>query len=123
MSSRKPVRTVAEPPTQPPERLEDLSDVDLMERITLHTREAEAARQEANRRMEVRRQQTADAIVKNVDALLEVAAWHGSLQCSDRNLSPYSHCVRCRLLACKRDGYWDASDAELHITIHEPTKE
>lgn len=81
-------------------------------------------RQELKRREEqrvldemARKNEAAERIMQNLDALLLLVPEHSRTSCSDTNFSQnasHARCTRCVLLEAERDGFW-RNDIELDI--------
>jgi hypothetical protein len=81
---------------------------------------AEVKRREEQARLDemARKNEVADRIIQNIDALLLLVPEHSRTSCSDadfRQNALHARCTRCALLEAEADGFW-RNDIELDIS-------
>lgn len=82
----------------------------------------ELARREAQEQADerLRKNEEAERIIQNIDALLLLVPNHDRTSCSDTSFSEnagHARCTRCVLLEAESDGYW-RNDIDLTITAN-----
>lgn len=95
----------------------DNKEDELEKRLDELQQETEQVAAELEQIRSQRRQELAEAVVRNVDALLEIVPTHNRTSCSDKTHCNYGRCVRCTLIQIKEEQWFNGDDLTFELLL------